>query len=101
VKYLFTIPDVRVFMSDRLCHDPLENFFGQQRQRGGISDNPNTQEFVKNTQSLRVVNELCHPAIKEIAEEGNKIHVKKLMKRIYSRCRNASININKKKHQFF
>lgn len=64
VEYLFTVPDVSVFMSNRLCQDSLENFFGQQRQRGGVGDNPNAHEFLKNTQALRVVNELCLPAVK-------------------------------------
>ena len=34
VQYLFSLNDVTVFLSNRLCHDPLEKFFGQQRQRG-------------------------------------------------------------------
>lgn len=64
VKYLFTINGVKVFLSNRLCQDPLENFFGQQRQRGGVSDNPNSAEFLKNTQSLRIVNSMCRKAVK-------------------------------------
>ena len=42
-----------------ICQDPLENFFGCQRQRGGTSDNPNVQEFLTNTGALRVVNSFC------------------------------------------
>ena len=34
VEYIFTIPGVTVFLSNRICQDPIENFFGQQRQRG-------------------------------------------------------------------
>ena len=56
VKYVFTLPDVKVFLSQRICQDPLENFFGCQRQRGGTHDNPNMQEFQKNMQALRVIN---------------------------------------------
>ena len=59
VKYLFTLPDVTVFMSNRLCQDPLESFFGQQRQRGRVNENPNVLEFVRNTQALRVINTTC------------------------------------------
>jgi hypothetical protein len=59
VQFLLTLPDVSVFLSNRLCQDPLENFFGQQRQRGRVNENPNAQEFLKNTQALRVVNGLC------------------------------------------
>ena len=59
VKYLFTLPDVSLFLSNRLCQDPLEKFFGQQRQRGGVNENPNVMEFVRNTQALRVINTTC------------------------------------------
>ena len=56
VEYIFTMPDVQVFLSQRICQDPLENFFGCQRQRGGTHDNPSVQEFQKNMQALRVIN---------------------------------------------
>ena len=59
VEYIFTIPGVTVFLSNRICQDPLENFFGQQRQRGRVNENPNVSEFIKNTQALRVVNSTC------------------------------------------
>ena len=59
VKYLFTLPDVSLFLSNRLCQDPLEKFFGQQRQRGRVNENPNVMEFVRNTQALRVINTTC------------------------------------------
>lgn len=60
VRYLFKQPDVKSFLSQRICQDPLENFFGRQRQRGGVHDNPNVQEFTKNTQALRVINSFGH-----------------------------------------
>ncbi len=59
VKYIFTIPEVEIFFSNRLCQDDLENFFGQQRQRGRTHENPNAAEFLKNTQALRVINSTC------------------------------------------
>ena len=59
LKYVFTIPGVTVFLSERLCQDPLEKFFGCQRQRGGTNENPTVQEFCRNTQALRVVNSVC------------------------------------------
>ena len=49
-KHVFTIPGVILFLSNRLCQDPIENFFGQQRQRGGTHSNPNVLEFMRNTQ---------------------------------------------------
>ena len=43
--YIFSIPGVKVFLSERLCQDPLELFFGCQRQCGGTHENPTVQEF--------------------------------------------------------
>lgn len=59
VEYVFTIPDVSLFLSNRICQDPIENFFGQQRQRGRVNENPSAQQFVENTRALRVVNGTC------------------------------------------
>ena len=54
VKFMFTIPGVTCLLSENLCQDPLEKFFGCQRQRGGVNANPTAQEFCTNTQALRV-----------------------------------------------
>ncbi len=59
VEFIFTIPGVTVFCSNRICQDQLENFLGQQRQRGRVNENPNIPEFIKNTQALRIVNTTC------------------------------------------
>ncbi|KAL5489492.1 hypothetical protein EMCRGX_G018587 [Ephydatia muelleri] len=64
VNFLFTLPGVSTFLSERLCQDPLEQFFGCQRQRGRTNDNPTVKEFCKNTQALRVVNSLCAGFVK-------------------------------------
>ena len=64
VEYVFTLPDVKVFLSQRVSQDPIENFFGCQRQCGGTHDNPNLQEFQKNMQTLRVVNSFVKGPIK-------------------------------------
>ena len=48
-----------MFLSNNLCQDSLENFFGCQRQRGVTSENPTVQDFFNNTQALRVVNSMC------------------------------------------
>lgn len=61
VRYIFNIPGVKSFLSQRICQDPLERFFGCQRQRGRVHDNPNVSEFLKNTQALRVVHGLAAP----------------------------------------
>ena len=66
VKYLFTLEDVKKhklsFLSNNLCQDPLECFFGCKRQQGGTSDNPNAADFFNNTQALRIVDSFsCGP----------------------------------------
>ena len=49
-----------MFLSERLSKDPLENFFGCQRQRRGAHENPkHVSEFCKNTNTLRVINAVC------------------------------------------
>ena len=52
VEFVFTIPGVHVFLSNKLSQDNLEKFFGQQRQRGRVNENPDAMEFIKNTQAL-------------------------------------------------
>ena len=53
-RYLLGLPGVNYFLSEKLCQDPLESFFGKQRMRGGYCDNPTVQAFLKGTVSLRV-----------------------------------------------
>lgn len=64
VKYLFTVPGVRFFLSRRLFQDPLEKFFGCQRQIGRTHDNTTVNDFERNTQALRVVDSFCRASVK-------------------------------------
>ena len=57
IPYLFKI-GVSCFLSEKLSQDPLEKFFGCQRQ-SGTNDNPTVAQFLKNTQNLRVINSIC------------------------------------------
>ena len=41
-------------LSERFSQDPLENYFGKQRARGGRSDNPTVQRSLHNLGALRV-----------------------------------------------
>ena len=59
VQHLFTIPEVTVFLGNRVCQDPLEKFFGQQKQGGRVHENPSVKEFLKNPQALRVISNTC------------------------------------------
>ena len=75
VKLIFSLPEVKgeglAFLSMQLCQDPLENFFGCQRQRGGTSENPSVAEFTQNTQALRVVNSLCRAPVRGNCRAAN------------------------------
>lgn len=68
VRFLFTLPEVKdnklVFLSNCICQDALENFFGCQWQHGGTNNNPTVQDYYKNTETLRVVNSFFLGAVK-------------------------------------
>ena len=49
-RYLLNFPGVKFLLSERFTQ---ESFFGQQRQRGGGSDNPNVLQFIYTTSSIR------------------------------------------------
>lgn len=65
---MFTLDEVKshnlAFLSNNICQDPLECFFGRQRQRGGTHDNPTVADFLNNTQALRVVDSFCHGTVR-------------------------------------
>ncbi len=58
IKFLFAVPNVTSFLSERISQDPLEKYFGRQRMRGGVNDNPNVSQFLKNNQALRMINSI-------------------------------------------
>ena len=57
-EYLFTVPGVKSFLSERISQDPLEKYFGRQRQRGKVNENPTVSQVLKNAQALRVINSI-------------------------------------------
>ena len=42
------------FLSERISQDPLENYFGNQRARGGRNEHPNVQQCLHNAAALRI-----------------------------------------------
>jgi hypothetical protein len=58
-KYLLSQKKGLFILSERFNQDPLEAFFGQQRLRGGRSDNPNVQRFLENAQAIRIQRSLA------------------------------------------
>ena len=53
-RFLLEQEGVKLLLSERFCQDPIEEFFSQQRSRGGRSDNPTVQQFCDNAVSVRV-----------------------------------------------
>ena len=51
----FLLQDRTLFLlSERFSQDPLENYFGRQRARGGRNEHPNLQQCMVNASALRV-----------------------------------------------
>ena len=46
MKYLFIIPDVTIFLSTKLCQDPLEKFLACRGKREKLHDNPSVTELL-------------------------------------------------------
>lgn len=64
VKCIFQEKGVKFFLSEHICQDPLEKFFGCQRQRGAVNENPSMKQFCENTQALKVVGSFCRSTVK-------------------------------------
>ena len=71
VQFIFKIPGVKFFLSERICQDPLENFFGCQRQRGRTDENPNVQQFCKNSQDYVLSTQYVQVLLKATAVAEN------------------------------
>ena len=56
VRYLLGQPGMkgRYILSEHFSQDPLENYFGQLRARGGRCQNPTVQACITSAQSIRV-----------------------------------------------
>ena len=82
VKFFVTILDVKVISSNRFSQDPLENIFSQQH-RGRVNENPNSHDFINNTQALRVINNVCSNVKENCrgSEENSPFHRAPLPKR--------------------
>ncbi len=58
VEFIFTVPGITSFLSSRIQQDALEKYFGRQRQRGRVNENPTVAQFLKNDQALRVISSI-------------------------------------------
>lgn len=61
VRYLLSLPSAegKFLLSECLSQDPLENYFGKQRSKGGRSDNPTAKQCLENASSLRLQGSLA------------------------------------------
>ena len=61
VRYLLNLPGGKgkYILSECFSQDPLENYFGQLRARGGRSDNPTVKSCLDSAQSLRIQKSLA------------------------------------------
>ena len=53
-RFLLSNDENLFLLSERISQDPLENYFGKQRARGGRNENPNLEQCVVNAAALRV-----------------------------------------------
>lgn len=53
-KYLLALDDKLCLLSERISQDPVENYFGLQRARGGRNENPTLQQCIRNASAIRV-----------------------------------------------
>lgn len=56
-----------LILSERFSQDPLENYFGQQRARGGRSDNPTVQRALHNAGALRIQTSMALDPVRGIS----------------------------------
>jgi hypothetical protein len=55
---LCSLPGQKFMLSERFNQDSLESYFGKQRSKGHYNDNPSVQQYLQNTNILRVVDQL-------------------------------------------
>lgn len=72
-RYLLSQGEHIFLLSERVSQDPLENYFGQQRARGGRNENPTVQQCVHNAAAIRVQKSLALNPVR-----GNCSHKRRL-----------------------
>ena len=77
-NYLLGVPGVKYILSERLCQDPLESFFGKQRMRNGYCDNPTVSSFLKGSVSLRIQGSTAKNPVRGNCRRGEKRNADKV-----------------------
>ena len=91
VPIILNQPGVEFFLSEKLCQDPLEKFFGRQQQRGKTNDNPTVNEIQKKHYVLLVT--LMSNQLLEIAKERNGVPLLLTQMYIYRNARRQRVDI--------
>ncbi len=73
---MFSDPGIKYFLSERIQQDPIEKYFGRQRQRGRVNENPTVAEYMKNEQALRVISSIKLNTTKGNTRGTNENHIK-------------------------
>ena len=71
VPFLMKLPGATAFFSSRINQDPLEKFFGMQRQSGKANENPTTAEFLRIQKIFALLIPFGWIQLQETAEVGN------------------------------
>ena len=72
-RYILTThsEDNLLLPSEHLSQDPLENYFGKQRARGGRSDNPTVQHSNQNPGALWIQRSLIGFCLGKLEQEAS------------------------------
>ena len=83
----FQNPWCFLFLSNRICQDPLEKYFGMQWQTVATNDSPSIMQFVKNSDTLCLVGNMwfadlsgnCHKStsVKQSIEDTKHLLLRK------------------------
>ena len=66
-----------VLLSEQLSQDPLENYFGQQRARGGRNENPSLHQCVHNAAAVHVQKYMALEAVRGNCSRKRRLFSKK------------------------
>ena len=95
-RYLLTESRDVFFLSERVSQDPLENYFGKQRARGGRNEHPDLTQCLTNAAALKIQKSLALDPVRGNCRrkrevENEEIDDKLLPKRKHAK-NNASVN---------
>ena len=81
VKYLLSQPGTKscYILSEHFSQDPLENYFGQLRARGGRCQNSTIQACLTSAQSLRIQGSVSMTPVRGNSSRKKRLFQRKLL----------------------